>query len=94
MNMTTLPGLRWRGSRQNPPATPALPRSGHVTTCSGTAAWSCCPPRARARLNVAPRAPTGLPPLIIVGGVAYQRAPAQGQPRAGVEPAPACATLP
>ena len=29
---------------RNPPATPALPRSGRVTTCSVTAASSCCPP--------------------------------------------------
>jgi N-acyl homoserine lactone hydrolase len=38
-----LPGLRWTGSRQSLPATPAWPRSGRVTTCSGTAAWSFCP---------------------------------------------------
>ena len=40
-----LPGLRWHKiDGQNPPATPALPRSCRAMTCSVTAASSCCPP--------------------------------------------------
>ena len=36
-----LPGLRWH--RITPePAIPVWPRSAPVTTCSATAAWSCC----------------------------------------------------
>ena len=58
-------------SPQNPPVTPALPRSGRATTCSGTAASSCYPPgHTPGSMSLLVRRP-GRPPLIMVGDVTY-----------------------
>ena len=39
-----LPGLRWQRIEPERTGDPDLARSRRVTTCPGTAAWSCCPP--------------------------------------------------